>query len=373
MNNVYRRAREEGLFESLSQVNCWFVNRLVVEYVLRNETRRSERRSALDGTNLYVEGACSEKGDAIAQEYAKHLLGGDSLADFVALLVEKGDIAAVDALLDSRRILSLPADDESYFDELSSTGTSGAKPLGKGILGNESDQDDVSTSGEPPIEAVTEPAANTSVESERIVSPSTGWISEARATDAANASPEPFTPRERVSAPPPDEGAHIRIGDSGRTAERAQAPGAVNEHSFEIGRWGEEWVARTHLKQEYVGLYGSQSFEESESGFKIRNAKCIIEVIWLNAVVEQHRPFDILVREGEAYRYIEVKSSMTDTLEWFDISGNEWDLAVAEGEKFFIYRVYKAGSSQPRLKVIDNPASRWLNHELEANPIRIRF
>lgn len=72
-------------------------------------------------------------------------------------------------------------------------------------------------------------------------------------------------------------------------------------------------------------------------------------------------------------KYIEVKSSITDTLQSFDVSGNQWKLAIDAGALFSIYRVYRAGTRQPRLKIIDDPVACWSRHELEADPIRIKL
>jgi hypothetical protein len=154
-------------------------------------------------------------------------------------------------------------------------------------------------------------------------------------------------------------------------AERT--PPKTDIHSFEIGRWGEEWVVRTHLKQEYAHLFGANALVELGSGFKVITPEGSLEVTWLNAEAEQHKPFDILVRGGDSEQFIEVKSSSTDTIEWFEVSGNQWKLAAAEGPRFLIYRVYRAGSTQPRLTIIDDLITRWSRQELDANPIRIKL
>lgn len=108
-------------------------------------------------------------------------------------------------------------------------------------------------------------------------------------------------------------------------------------------------------------------------GFDVHIPRGEIEVVWLNALGEQHLPYDVLIRENAVEHYVEVKSTSTEQSEWFDVSGNQWQLAIDAGARFSIYRVYRAGTSQPRLKIIDDVVSRWSRHELEADPIRIKL
>jgi hypothetical protein len=108
-------------------------------------------------------------------------------------------------------------------------------------------------------------------------------------------------------------------------------------------------------------------------GFDVSIPGGEIEVVWSNALGEQHLAHDVLIRENGVEHFVEVKSTATENTAWFDVSGNQWKLAIEAGSRFSIYRVYLAGTSRPRLKIIDDLVSRWMKHELEADPIRIKL
>lgn len=44
-----------------------------------------------------------------------------------------------------------------------------------------------------------------------------------------------------------------------------------------------------------------------------------------------------------------------------------------KGEKFYIYRVYGAGTDKAKVEIIRNPAKLWKEGKIEADPIRIEL
>ncbi|MHA1632402.1 MAG: protein NO VEIN domain-containing protein, partial [Candidatus Freyarchaeota archaeon] len=71
--------------------------------------------------------------------------------------------------------------------------------------------------------------------------------------------------------------------------------------------------------------------------------------------------------------FIEVKSTGGEEKRWFDVSIEQWKLMREKGNKFYIYRVYGAGTSKPRLEKIHDPVKLWKEGYIDAHPIRIRI
>jgi Domain of unknown function (DUF3883) len=379
MNKVYRDARERQLFNNLACIECRMVDHLMVEYKLNAEVRTSVRSSAFEGSNLYLSASCPEAGDAIAQEYANHLGGGDELANFVALLCVRRNLSGIEALLDSRQIPPLPEEDKRYFRELTLPGARAAGLIPRGILHGEGERKIAGpTTAGSSATALTTRFISVQANELQEVPDSSDWVPEVAPTAAADATAEEFLPKTLmlVSVTPSSSARLPRpsgLVTTDRSNSEYQIAGGMTNHAYAIGHWGEEWVVWTHLRQKYVSAYGEASVEQSATGFIVRCAQNTIEVVWLNAATDQYQPYDVLIREKEVEKFIEVKSSTTDSIEWFDVSGNQWNLAMEAGSYFTIYRVYRAGTAQPRLKIIDDLKSRWLKHELQADPIRIKL
>lgn len=71
--------------------------------------------------------------------------------------------------------------------------------------------------------------------------------------------------------------------------------------------------------------------------------------------------------------YIEVKSTKTDTKDWFDLSRDQWELMNEKKERFFVYRVYNSGTKLARYMRIRNPAQLWQEGRIVAYPVRIQL
>lgn len=78
--------------------------------------------------------------------------------------------------------------------------------------------------------------------------------------------------------------------------------------------------------------------------------------------------YDILSYEvtGEE-RLIEVKATV-GTGRTFEMSDNEWDVAKSWGNKYYIYRVLKVRSSQPRIQMLRNPCDMEARGLIQKSP-----
>ena len=126
------------------------------------------------------------------------------------------------------------------------------------------------------------------------------------------------------------------------------------------------------MKRTLTEEFPDATVEESNDGFNVCcNAQILIEVRWLNKVGERQESYDLkLIRNGNE-EFIEVKSTKREDKDWFEISKPQWDLAKQSGHKFYLYRVYGAGTKTAKLVVIQDPYEHWQKGLLIANPIRI--
>ncbi|XP_076889132.1 protein NO VEIN-like [Bidens hawaiensis] len=94
-----------------------------------------------------------------------------------------------------------------------------------------------------------------------------------------------------------------------------------------------------------------------ELAFNYYKNKGMKVVKWVNEASESGLPYDIEVCDDENRKeYIEVKTTDSETKDWFEISVNEWQFAVKKGEYFSIARVVLLSDKQARVTVFKNPA-----------------
>lgn len=118
----------------------------------------------------------------------------------------------------------------------------------------------------------------------------------------------------------------------------------------EIGRWGEVLVYDYLLQQKAVH-------------------DDIYEIIWTNQAEESGKPYDfevICTPGDEAYTlYIEVKATRSSKKEMFEISSNEVKFASEQGERYHIYRIFNAGTTeQVQLVRLTNVSHKMDNKEV---------
>lgn len=140
-----------------------------------------------------------------------------------------------------------------------------------------------------------------------------------------------------------------------------------------IGRWGEEYVyicIKNELKEKYPDTY----LVKTEQGFRLeKDGNLIVQVVWLNKEKESGEHYDVKIVENGEEIFVEVKSTKEHEKAWFRVSKDQWRLLREKGNKFYIYRVYGAGTKEVKAEKIPNPAKLWLEGRIDANPIGIEL
>jgi len=143
----------------------------------------------------------------------------------------------------------------------------------------------------------------------------------------------------------------------------------------EVGKWGEKLVLK-QIKEKYE-KNGYKIKDETEFSFFAIKSDEILTVIHHNDDKKNQPGYDISIKYGdETLEYIEVKSSEKETDE-FDISGIQWEfsktLAIrGEGQKYYLYFVTNAGTTQAKIRLLCNPYQKWLDGSIGADPIRVK-
>ncbi|XP_033634434.1 uncharacterized protein LOC117295789 isoform X1 [Asterias rubens] len=114
----------------------------------------------------------------------------------------------------------------------------------------------------------------------------------------------------------------------------------------DVGRWGEKLVYK----------YLIEMAKDDPS----------VTVNWINEYQESGEPYDIILNHGDSEVYIEVKSTLRDQKELFEISSREVVFAQAHQKYFHLYRVYNVGkTSAVRLCRVCNLADRLDKKEVK--------
>ena len=128
-----------------------------------------------------------------------------------------------------------------------------------------------------------------------------------------------------------------------------------NQESLEkIGRWGEQWV------NEYLHSKYHNQIQSNE-----------IEIIWLNEIIEQGKPYDFILKNLLTHltNYIEVKSTLSNARQLIPITFNELQYCCSLSDinqHFQIYRVYNTGQlTKVKLHIVENLEEKLRKHHLE--------
>lgn len=120
------------------------------------------------------------------------------------------------------------------------------------------------------------------------------------------------------------------------------------ETDLEVGRWGEELVYRFLVQHQ----------KESAKGW---------EVLWVNQAFNTGTPYDIHLRGPDGTeQFIEVKSSLAYSKNFFEMSHQELDMARRLGNQYSLYRVTGVGSASPTLLRIMNPIQKWAAGQIKS-------
>ena len=155
--------------------------------------------------------------------------------------------------------------------------------------------------------------------------------------------------------------------------DRTRSTEGLGEEAKKIGRWGEEYAFRC-IKDEMRKKYPDTSLLDTEQGFKLeKDGGVIVEVVWLNKNGESEQHYDIKITENRDEIFIEVKSTKEYEKAWFQVSKDQWRLMKEKGDKFYIYRVYGAGTKNAKLEKIHDPVKLWKDERINAYPVGIEL
>ncbi len=140
-----------------------------------------------------------------------------------------------------------------------------------------------------------------------------------------------------------------------------------------IGRMGEE-LARKGIRDELQEKYPTGQITETVNGFTITlNGQVVVEAHWLTHDEGEQAGYDFSVIENGHTTYYEVKSTITEDKDWFDVSRRQWEFAQEQGDQYVILRVYNVGAKNVKVEKIGNPYRLWEEGELIAYPVRIQI
>ncbi|RLI79420.1 hypothetical protein DRP05_03950 [Archaeoglobales archaeon] len=200
-----------------------------------------------------------------------------------------------------------------------------------------------------------------------------------------------YLPKQEAKKEINEDGASAGKVHATRTSKSGAQPTEILSEKArrDIGREGEKYALYCILKEklecfgfkiedditfeDLLGKYSSIILE-TDQGFKLqKNGNIVVEIIWLNKNGESGEHYDIKVIENGEEIFIEVKSTKEYGKAWFTMSKDQWKLMKEKGDKFYIYRVYGAGTEEVKLEKIPNPAKLWREGFIEAYPIGIEL
>jgi hypothetical protein len=343
----YERLKKDGTLSQLKNLTCYSLESLEVKYSVGSEFVFDKRGSLLYNGNLYIQKDKLEDTDHLAIELSKLFGEIRGFDDFLISLFYRKTDAEIENVLRAKGIQQLPEEESS------------------GIAGTSKDGEKRNQESTPPTGPTGTSIIGQSPENEK------GWEPDQK-PDEVPTQVEEMPPTEPLGgAPPGDQGEQ---GDKPPKPRREPPEGGLSQKDKEkIGRWGERYALKC-LKEILSAKYRGGKMEETSDGFTIRlDERLIVEVHWLNATDDKGEGYDIVKVENDTEEYIEVKSTKTDTKDWFEVSGKQWELMKQEGDKFHIYRVYNAGTKDAKLFDIRDPYKKWLEGQLNASPIRIQI
>ena len=371
--DAYERAKQDGILTQLRSLSVYEVKHLEVRYTLGPVSVVAPRSTVLHEGHLYVESESLEDTDSLAVELARLFGELKGLDSFLVSLFDKKTEDKIENLLRAKGIQALPDDEKAWLEQADTTARERitAKTQPQGVPEAEAPPVPVppDRDGRPQIREIAVPMAVL----EPSVSEEVGWQAECRPE-------EPQVRIEKFQPPETRQPAHAgaRVGTSeaipiALDEEHGPRDGLSREDKWIIGRWGERCAVGC-LEREMKEKYPEAVLEDTPEGFQVRlHGTILARVHWLNKSGDIGTGCDIEVSEHGTEDYIEVKSTITDQKEWFDVTEAQWRLAQQKGHRFHIYLVRRAGSAHPELQDIEDPTELWRQGLLQAQPVRIRL
>jgi len=168
---------------------------------------------------------------------------------------------------------------------------------------------------------------------------------------------------------------HVRdLSDQGATKSSLNAEEAVEDNN--IGKASHEPKHHTLNARDIkaIGEHGEKLAKRY-----LLQAHPDKQVVWLNEHGNQGIGYDFVVREANRdLLYYEVKSKTDKSPKHFEISGVQWDWAKqlykeGRGDNYVILLVSDVGETHPVISTIADPYGRWLDGELDADPVCIEL
>lgn len=124
-----------------------------------------------------------------------------------------------------------------------------------------------------------------------------------------------------------------------------------------IGNWGEKAVFHNLMNQLKVKYknFRSELVNYTFEVFPNNSQSPIVTLRLMNEANKEQTGYDLLLIENNTPTYIEVKSSISNDKESFELSHQQWNCLVQFKEQYAIYRVINAGTSSASVTVIKNP------------------
>lgn len=425
----YDRLKISHKLSNLKNIRCVSLDRIDVEYVLRNRAVKTTRDILLDGNILYIGKIDQSK---VPIEFAKFFGPIKDLDIFMCYLFTHQNAESAEKSLDSVKIPQLPYSEIEWFvslntiDQVQDTPTL-VKPTEKSLESEpevssisrttskncllpeetSSNSDAVEPLSIPPSSSIPPTPPPRDNDSDLGGVPSRSQLGQPRTlshpeepSNHRNVEDRSFEPENEdidiltnknpdfvrlvhVAFSPRQRKGNLNDLKTNKMPERPESEEKIPESErykedkrLKIGHWGEE-VVYQDLKQEMQKRYPGASMSDTEDGFVLsHNGDIAIEVIWHNKGRKSNdRGYghDIKIVESGKEIYIEVKSSIKPR-DAFMVSRNEWDLAKESGDRYFIYHVYYSPSEDIMIcEKIQNPVKRWQLDELEARVIQVQL
>ncbi len=369
--NDYERLKNNEKLRQLIELKCYCFENLKVAYKLEFGIGKvsvpSNRSSLLDNGNLYIQKDQLENTDVLAIELSKLFGEIRGLDDFLTSLFEKKTKEKIENYLKAKGISELPEEEKEWF-VVTEPYDDGDERNNRGTLNGNGKTNDGTTppEGEPRITKREEEKKEEEEEEKKI------WKPEREPEDVEPRIKEWETEQNEREVQSSEDLSGQNFG-SPKGPQTPPKEILSREDKKAIGKWGEQYALKC-LKAKLIDKYPEGKIEETSNGFTIYlDELLIVEVHWLNAIDDVGEGYDIKVVENSVEEYIEVKSTTTDTKDWFDVSEKQWKSMKGEGNKFHIYRVYNAGTDKAKIGVITNPYEKWQEGNIKAYPIRIKI
>lgn len=370
----YKSLKKDGTLAQLKNLRCYSVESLQVKYLLNLQSAFAQQNVLLDDGNLYIQKGQLEDTDHLAVELSKLFGELKGLDNFLVSLFDKKTEDKIENLLKAKGIQELPTGEQEWFRIVESV------PIKKEVLKGPEEEERINEgkiTDAPHGETAKDRSKISDVQppkytSELLEIEKTRWQPECD-LEGAEIQYEEFKPQTKE-----EHKIRVTTGSGAKSRDEGDKVGDTlsPETKKAIGKRGEKEAFKC-LKERLSANYREGKVEETEDGFIIRfNRKLIVEAHWLNKIEDKGEGCDIKIIESDNEEYIEVKSTKTDTKEWFDMSQKQWEFAQEKGNKFHIYRVYNAGAKPPKVvKVVDirNPYKHWQEGCLIAYPTRIQI